>query len=124
MEQHGDRGFRHLGRALGHSVAGFRSAVRHEEAFRQELVVFLLLAPLAWWLGQGGVERALLISSLLLVLIVELANSGIETVVDRVGEEFHPLSGQAKDLGSAAVFLAVANAGVVWLLVALWPLLA
>jgi diacylglycerol kinase (ATP) len=118
------RGFRHLGRAFGYSVAGFRSAVRHEAAFRQEVVLVLVLAPIGLWLGQTGVERALLLGSLLLVLIVELSNSAVEAVVDRVGEEYHPLSGRAKDLGSAAVFLAITLAVVVWLLVAVWPLLA
>jgi diacylglycerol kinase (ATP) len=124
MEQQGARGFGHLGRALANSLTGLRSALRHEEAFRQEAALFLVLAPLGLWLGDSGVERALLLGSLILVLITELANSGIEAVVDRVGEEYHPLSGRAKDFGSAAVFLSLANAVVVWLLVAVWPRLA
>jgi diacylglycerol kinase (ATP) len=115
----GARGFRHLGKAFGYSVAGFRSAVRYEAAFRQEVALFLLLAPVALWLGGEAVERALLLASLMLVLVTELLNSAIEAAVDRVGEEFHPVAGRAKDLGSAAVFLALMVVAVVWGLLAL-----
>ena len=116
------RGLRHIGRAFGYSVAGFRSAVRHETAFRQEVALALVLAPTGLWLGGTGVEQALLLGSLFLVLIVELTNSAVEAAVDRMGADFHPLAGRAKDLGSAAVFLALVNAMAVWLLVAVWPL--
>ncbi|HKJ70598.1 MAG TPA: diacylglycerol kinase [Gammaproteobacteria bacterium] len=116
---YGARGFRHLGRAFGYSVAGFRSAVRHEAAFRQELLLCLLLAPAALWLGDDALERALLLASLMGVLVTELLNSAVEAAVDRMGEEFHPMAGRAKDLGSAAVFMALLVVAVVWGLIAL-----
>lgn len=100
--------------AVGHAWAGFCAAFRSEPAFRLELALLAVLAPLGAWLGQTGVERALLIGSWLGVLVVELLNSGIETVVDRIGPERHPLSKRAKDLGAAAVMTAVLAAGVVW----------
>ena len=106
-----------LYRALGYSIRGIRAAFRKEPAFRQEVFLSLLLVPLAFWLGGSGVEKALLVFSLLLVLITELLNSGIEAVVDRFGSERHELSGRAKDLGSAAVLLALINAVVTWSLV-------
>lgn len=98
-------------------MAGLRACWRHEAAFRQELLGLLLLLPLALYLGQTGVERALLIGSLLLVPLVELLNSALEAVVDRFGDERHELSGRAKDIGSAAVFLAILMAIVIWLLI-------
>ena len=101
------------------SIKGFRSTFKNEEAFRQELLLLVVLAPLGYWLGNTGVERALLISSLFLVLIVELLNTAVETVVDRIGPEQHKLSGRAKDQGSAAVFVAVALVPVTWILVLL-----
>jgi diacylglycerol kinase (ATP) len=100
--------------AVGHAWAGFRAAFRSEPAFRLELALLAVLAPLGAWLGRTGAERALLIGSWLGVLVVELLNSGIETVVDRIGPERHPLSKRAKDLGAAAVMTAVLAAGVVW----------
>jgi len=103
-----------LVRALGWSMAGLRAAFVGEAAFRQEVAVALVMTPLALWLGQTLVERALLLSSLLLVLLAELLNSAVEAVVDRVGSEQHPLSGRAKDIGSAAVFISLLNAAVVW----------
>ena len=111
------RGFDHLIKATGYSLAGLRAAVRYEEAFRQELVVLAVAVPVALWLGNTGVERALLIGSCLLVLVVELVNSAIEAAVDRVGSERHELAGRAKDLGSAAVFCAIVLAVVIWVLV-------
>jgi diacylglycerol kinase (ATP) len=108
------RGFRRLVRAWKSSFAGFKAAFTHEEAFRQELVLCVLLFPVALLLGETGVEKALLAGSLLLVLIVELLNSAVEAVVDRVGLEYHQLSGQAKDMASAAVFLVILQAVVVW----------
>jgi len=110
-------GIRHLIDAFGYSLAGLKSAIQHETAFRQELILFVLLAPLGLWLGETAIERSLLIGSLFVVLIVELVNSAIEAVVDRVGEERHILSGRAKDLGSAAVFLALANVIMIWVLI-------
>ncbi len=108
---------RRICKAGGYSIAGLKAAARHEPAFRTELFMCVPLIPLALWLGDSGVERALLIGSLLLVLLAELLNSAIEAVVDRVGTEWNPLSGRAKDIGSAAVFVALINALVIWVLV-------
>lgn len=100
--------------AARYSWQGLTTCYRKEAAFRQELGLFLLLAPLGFWLGENGVERALLIGSLMLVLVVELLNTGIENVVDRVGSEPHKLSGRAKDMGSAAVFVSLLMTAMVW----------
>ena len=110
-------GFTRIRNAFGWSMAGLAATLRHEKAFQQELGLCLVLAPLGLWLGETGVEKALLMGSLFLVLIVEILNSAIEAVVDRFGGEHHTLSGRAKDMGSAAVFLALANAALVWVLV-------
>ncbi|AKH21287.1 diacylglycerol kinase [Sedimenticola thiotaurini] len=110
-------GIRRIINAGGYSLAGFAACWRHEAAFRQELAGLILLLPLALYLGQTGVERALLVGSLLLVPLAELFNSAIEAVVDRFGGEQHELSGRAKDIGSAAVFLAIVIAIITWLLV-------
>lgn len=104
-------------RAAGYSLAGLKAAALGEAAFRQELALFVVLAPLGIWLGRTGVERALLVGSLVLVLIVELLNSAVEALVNRIGPEQHELSGMAKDLGSAAVFLAIVLVVTVWALV-------
>jgi diacylglycerol kinase (ATP) len=106
-------------RAFGNSWKGFRGAFREEAAFRQELALAAVVIPLGLWLGDTGVERALLISPMLLVLIVELLNSAIEATVDRIGMERHQLSGLAKDIGSAAVMLSFILLGAMWLLVLL-----
>lgn len=111
-QQH--RGLTHFIKAFGWSMAGLRSTFQHEAAFRQELFLFVILAPLGVWLGQSGVERALLIGSLLLVLVVELLNTGLESIVDRISQDHHPLSGRAKDIGSAAVFVSLLNVVLVW----------
>lgn len=108
-------GVTHFLQAFGWSIAGLTSAIKHETAFRQELVLVCILAPLGLWLGNNGVERALLLGSLLLVLIVELLNSAVESVVDRISTEHHHLSGRAKDLGSAAVFVSLANSTLIWI---------
>jgi len=105
--------------ALGYSFSGLAAAARHEDAFRMELIAVMLLAPVALWLGESGVERALLIGCLLLVLIVELLNSAIEATVDRISFENHHLAKRAKDIGSAAVMLSLVNAGLIWLLISL-----
>ncbi|MDA8110676.1 MAG: diacylglycerol kinase [Betaproteobacteria bacterium] len=115
----GKTGLARLLAATRYSLAGLAAAVRHEDAFRQELVLAVLLAPLGLWLGRDGVQRSLLVGSLLLVLIVELINSAIEAAVDRVSLEDHRLAKRAKDLGSAAVMLSLSTAGAVWLLVLL-----
>jgi len=100
--------------AARHSAEGLAAAWQHESAFRQELVLTVLMLPLALWLGAGWVERSLLAGSVLLVLIAELLNSGIEAVVDRVSLETHELSKRAKDYGSAAVGLALLLCGGIW----------
>ncbi|PLY03249.1 MAG: diacylglycerol kinase [Desulfuromonas sp.] len=114
-----NKGLRRLLLATTYSYAGLRAAWKHEAAFRQEVLAFCVAAPLGFWLGQSGVEKALLIGSLLLVLIVEMLNSAMESVVDRHGPEFHELAGRAKDMGSAAVLIALVNAAVIWALVLL-----
>ncbi len=106
-------------RAFGNSLKGFRGAFREEAAFRQELALAVIVIPLGLWLGETGVERALLVAPVLLILIVELLNSAIEATVDRIGMERHQLSGLAKDIGSAAVMLSFFLLGTVWLLVLL-----
>jgi diacylglycerol kinase (ATP) len=111
-------GLRRLIAASAFSAAGLRAAWRHEEAFRQEVMLAALLAPLSLWLGQTYLQRALLIGSCLLVLIVELLNSAVETVVDRIGEDIHELSAQAKDMGSAAVLLSLLLAAGIWAAIA------
>lgn len=104
-------------RAGSYSASGLRAAIRKEAAFRQEVLLFVVLAPLALWLGRNGVERALLLGSLVVVLIVELLNSAVEAAVDRIGKKHHKLSGRAKDMGSAAVYLALMLVVVTWGLV-------
>ncbi len=104
-------------RAAGYSISGLRVALMKEAAFRQEVILFAVLAPLGAWLGANGIERALLIGSLLLVLIVELLNSSVEATVDRISRKRHKLSGRAKDMGSAAVYLAILLAVLVWVLI-------
>ena len=103
--------------ALFYSIDGFRAAFRHEDAFRQELLLTLVCIPIAFWLEPAAVGRALMIAALFLVLIVELVNSAIEAVVDRVSLENHHLAKRAKDIGSAAVLLSLINATVIWVLV-------
>ena len=111
-------GLKRIVNATFFSVAGLRAAWRNEAAFRQECLLALVLTPTALWLGQTGAERALLIATVWLVLIVELLNSAVEAVVDRVGTDHHKLSGRAKDLGSAGVFVSLLLALVVWALIA------
>lgn len=113
------RGLIRLWRAFGNSWKGFKGAFREEAAFRQELGLSLLLFPLGLWLGDNGIERALLVGPIFIVLIVELLNSAVEATVDRIGLERHKLSGLAKDIGSAAVFASFALLATVWILV-LW----
>ncbi len=114
MGKPGNTGLRRIIRAMRFSAQGFSHAWRHEAAFRQELVLVAILIPAAFWVGQTIVEQALLIAVLLLILVVELINSAIEAAIDRHGDEHHELSGRAKDLGSAAVFVVLLLAAVVW----------
>ena len=107
-------GSRRLLLAFVNSWSGFKGAFRAEAAFRQEIALALVMLPLGAWLGETRVEKALLIGSVLLVLIVELLNTAVETAVDRIGLERHELSGLAKDVGSTAVLLSFALLAVVW----------
>lgn len=114
MGKTGVTGFKRVWNALFFSLRGITAAWRHESAFRQELTIAILLVPCALWLGRDAVEYALLLGSLLIVLVTELLNSAIEAVVDRVGTDRHELSGQAKDMGSAAVFFSLMLVLLVW----------
>lgn len=115
----GKTGLQRILSAAGYSWAGLVAAFRHENAFRQELFLALLLIPLAVYLGETGVARALMVAAVLGVLIVELLNSAIEAAVDRISLEHHLLIKRAKDMGSAAVMIALINVLVVWTLVLL-----
>ena len=116
----GKQGLTRLINALGYSRDGLHAAWKHEAAFREEVLLLLVAVPLALYFGQDGLARALLIGSILLVLIVEILNSGLEAIVDKASPEKHELAKRAKDMGSAAVLLALINAAVVWACV-LWP---
>ncbi|RLB68838.1 MAG: diacylglycerol kinase [Deltaproteobacteria bacterium] len=105
-----------LWRATGFSLKGLQAAFKHEQAFRQEVYVLVLVVPLGLWLGAGALEKVLLIGSWLIVMIAELLNSAVEAVVDRIGSEPHELSGRAKDIASAAVMVALVLAGLTWIL--------
>jgi diacylglycerol kinase (ATP) len=113
----GKTGLRRILNATRYSLEGLAAAARHEDAFRQELMLVAVFAPLGLWLGKTGIERALLVGCLLLVLIVELLNSAIEATVDRVSLDTHPFAKRAKDIGSAAVMISLLLAGITWLLV-------
>ena len=119
MQRPKPRGLTRLIRALDSSRKGFSGAFREEAAFRQELLLAVVVIPLGLYLGRSGVERVLLIGPMFLVLIVELLNSAVEATVDRIGLERHALSGLAKDLGSAAVLLSLGLLVVTWTLI-LW----
>ncbi|MCB1877402.1 MAG: diacylglycerol kinase [Chromatiales bacterium] len=117
MANQNAKGLQRLINATGYSYQGFKAAFQHEEAFRQEVMLCLLLAPLGIWLGETGVERALLVGSLFVVLLTELLNSAVEAAIDRFGGERHELSGRAKDIASAAVFTSLGLVVCVWGLV-------
>jgi diacylglycerol kinase (ATP) len=110
-----------LWNATRYSLQGLRAACRHEQAFRLELLALVAVVPAGLWLGKTGGQRALLIGSWALVLVVELLNSALEALADRMGREPHELAGRAKDLGSAAVFCAIATAALTWAMVLLGP---
>lgn len=114
MSKPGKTGVERVIAATRYSLSGLQAAWRFESAFRQETTLAVLLVPVALWLGTTAVERALLIAVLGIVLITELLNSAVEAVVDRVGEEHHALAGQAKDMGSAAVFVSLLLTVVTW----------
>jgi diacylglycerol kinase (ATP) len=115
----GKTGLRRVWNAFFYSMAGLTAAFKHEDAFRQEVILAAVLIPLSFFLPASNVGHALMIASVLLVLIVELLNSAVEATVDRVSIETHPLAKRAKDIGSAAVFIALLNVAVVWGLVLL-----
>jgi diacylglycerol kinase (ATP) len=115
----GKTGLPRLWNALRYSLEGLHAAFRHEEAFRMEALFASVLIPVALWLNVGAIDKALLIASVLLVLIVELLNSAIESAVDHTSLEQHPAAKRAKDIASAAVLLSLLNAAVMWLLILL-----
>jgi len=117
MAHSGNTGITRIIKAAGYSWQGLRAAYRHEEAFRQEIWLSIVLIPLGLYLGDNGIEKALLVGSVVLLPLVEILNSALEAVVDRFGEEVHELSGRAKDMGSAAVALAMVLMGTTWVLV-------
>lgn len=116
MAKTDNTGVRRIIRAAGFSWKGFVAAFKNEAAFRQELALTLLVVPLAFWLTENRLERALMVGVWLLVPLMEMINSAIEAVVDRIGDEIHPLAGAAKDIGSAAVVFAMMIAAVVWVI--------
>lgn len=114
MPKPGKTGLGRIVDAFGYSMRGFAAAWRFEAAFRQEVLLALILMPLAFWLGEGMLERLLLISSLFWVLMAEMANSAIEAAIDRTGDEIHVLAARAKDMGSALVLLSLILLGIIW----------
>jgi diacylglycerol kinase (ATP) len=118
MANHNQQGIARLWHATRYSIAGIRSAWRNEAAFRQEVVLALVMVPAAFWLGSSTVERLMLIGSCLIVLITELLNSAVEAAIDRISDDSHSLSRRAKDMGSAAVFISLWLAGITWTLIA------
>lgn len=113
----GQTGLRRILSATRNSLEGFAAALQHEDAFRQELCMAVLLVPAGLWLGKDGLERAILVAAVLFVLVVELLNSAVEATVDRISFDNHRLAKRAKDIGSAAVMLSMTSAIAVWLLV-------
>ena len=111
------KGIKRIINACFTSFAGFKAVWKHEEAFRQEVLLLLVTAPLALWITDNNLERVLLVGSVVGVLLIELLNSAVETTIDRIGFEHHELSGRAKDIGSAAVMLSLALAALVWMLI-------
>jgi diacylglycerol kinase (ATP) len=112
----GKTGLRRLMNAFGYSIAGTLAAFKHEDAFRQEVVLAIVLTPVALYFGETAIHQALMIGSLLFIIIVELLNSSIEATVDRISVKHHKLARRAKDIGSAAVFFSLINAAVIWFL--------
>ncbi len=114
MAKTGATGITRIINAAGYSWLGFKAAYQHEAAFRQELALSAALTPVALYFGPSYADKAVLIASLVFILLIEILNSALEAVVDRHGDEIHPLSGRAKDMGSAAVLLAFIIAGLIW----------
>jgi diacylglycerol kinase (ATP) len=113
----GKTGIKRLLNAFKYSVAGTLAAFKHEDAFRQEVFLSVILIPLAIYLGETTTEQALMITSVILIIIVELLNSSVEATVDRISVKRHKLAKRAKDIGSAAVFFSLVNASVIWFLI-------
>jgi diacylglycerol kinase (ATP) len=120
MAKPGETGIKHIIAATGYAFKGLVACLRNESAFRQEVAGAIVLIPLALYLGEGGLEKAVLFGTVMLVMIVELINSSIEAVVDRIGHEYHELSGLAKDVGSAAVLLSITALIGSWALILLF----
>jgi diacylglycerol kinase (ATP) len=112
----GKTGLRRLMNAFSYSIAGTLAAFKHEDAFRQEVFLAVVLTPVALYFGETAIDQALMISSLLFIIVVELLNSSIEATVDRISVKHHKLAKRAKDIGSAAVFFSLINAAVIWFL--------
>jgi len=119
MKPKSNHGLQRLIKATGYSIKGLKAAFENEAAFREEVVLCVLLLPIVFIIDITMVERVLLILALILVLMAELTNSAIEAVVDRIGSEIHPLSGRAKDIGSALVFVALIFCGLTWAMILL-----
>jgi len=117
MNKPGNTGLRRIWNAMFYTLRGIAAAWRHEAAFRQEAMLCLILVPLSFLVGDSAVERALLAGSCLLVLVTELLNSAVEAAIDRIGSDPHELSGRAKDLGSAAVFISLCTVVLIWTLI-------
>jgi diacylglycerol kinase (ATP) len=117
MANQNQEGLKRIWNAALFSVAGIRACYKNEAAFRQEFWLCVVMLPLAFWLGTDATQRALLITTCLLVLVTEILNSAVEAVVDRIGEEHNKLSGRAKDMGSAAVFISLWTCGICWALI-------
>ncbi|MBN1848368.1 MAG: diacylglycerol kinase [Deltaproteobacteria bacterium] len=117
MQRKKNKGIPRLIKACGYSLKGLKAAWLNEEAFRIEILIIGIIFPLGWWLGASGTQKALLIGIYFVVLIVELINSAIEAIVDRIGEEYHLLAGRAKDLGSASVFISLTACVVIWAII-------
>ena len=112
----GKTGLKRLVNAFSYSIAGTLAAFKHEDAFRQEVVLAVVLTPVALYFGETAIDQALMISSLLFIIVIELLNSSIEATVDRISVKHHKLAKRAKDIGSAAVFFSLINAAVIWFL--------
>jgi len=114
MPKPGKTGVTRIVNAFGYSMKGIVAAYKHEAAFRQEILLAIILIPASFFITNKSIELALMIGSIMLVLIVEIINSAIEAVVDRMGDDIHELAGRAKDMGSAAVLFALLNVAVIW----------
>ena len=108
------KGFKRIYNAFFYSMDGFKAAWKNEEAFRQEIILAIILIPVAFWIGETTQQISLLIFSVLVVLITELLNTGVEAAIDRISNEHHELSKRAKDIGSAAVFISLTALGIIW----------